>query len=261
MSRRSLLFLGLLLETLEASSAPSAQAPSSGQAWAEKGAAFYEELLRTGDIVDVAPVGRGGLRPGRVYLRQAGRRIEAVFKSVVAGPRQGFWESHQAEVAAYELDKLLGLGLVPPTVLRDVEGKHGSLQLWVDGCREWQESAAEPLSLESSQSLSRIRTFDELLGNRDRDRGNLLVDPAGNFLLIDHSRAFIAEKELSPALPERFDGNLLGKMRALDKRQLMQAVRGLLSEAQVEALLARRDSILARVQRLIQQKGEASVLF
>ncbi|MCI0410219.1 MAG: hypothetical protein L0191_16955 [Acidobacteria bacterium] len=260
MNRRILLFLCWLPLVAWDPPATSAQGPSPARAWRESGAAFYEELLLTAELVDAAPVGRGGLKPARVYLRRGDQRVEAVFKSILPGLRQGFWESHQAEVAAYELDKLLGLGMVPPTVVRQIEGKTGSLQLWVDGCREWQESAQEPQAVEQNPSISRTKTFDNLIGNWDRERGNILIDPGQNLILIDHSRAFIPEKKLSKSLPVQFDRNLVARMRALDRPQLARALRGMSAE-QIQGLLARRDLLLAHLDQLIKEKGEAAVLF
>jgi len=260
MYRPSLLLLSLLPAATWGSPARSAQSPPLDTDWRKRGSAFYEELLLTAEFVDAAPVGKGRLRPGRIYLRQGNQRIEAIFKSVDPGPRQEFSESHQTEVAAYEMDKLLGLGLVPPTVLRQVEGKAGSVQLWLDNSREWEESAQEPSTLEWKQSLYRTRMFDELIGNRDR-RGNILIDPVGNMSLIDHSRAFIPDKELSQSPPPQFDRNLVAKLRALDRRQLSQAFGSLLSAQQIGGLLARRDLLLAHVDRLTREKGEAAVLF
>ncbi len=52
-----------------------------------------------------------------------------IWKPVQKGRRNGLWESHQAEVAAYELDKLLVLDMVPPTLIREIRGQKGSLQL------------------------------------------------------------------------------------------------------------------------------------
>lgn len=40
---------------------------------------------------------------------------------------------HHGEVAAYRLNRLLGLRLVPPTVFRRVDGIPGSLQFYIDG--------------------------------------------------------------------------------------------------------------------------------
>ena len=55
-----------------------------------------------------------------------------MFKPLQPGKVHGFFESYRAEIAAYELDKLLGLSMVPPTVERKVKGETGSAQMWVD---------------------------------------------------------------------------------------------------------------------------------
>ena len=39
------------------------------------------------------------------------------------GPPNGYWESYKSEIAAYELDKLLGMDMVPPSVEKRVEGR------------------------------------------------------------------------------------------------------------------------------------------
>ena len=49
------------------------------------------------------------------------------------GVYRNFSDSWKNEVAAYELDKLLGTRLVPPTVERTISGSKGSLQMWVEG--------------------------------------------------------------------------------------------------------------------------------
>ena len=51
------------------------------------------------------------------------------------GQRAGFWEAYKSEIAAYQLDRLLGLDMVPPTVERRVGSDLASVQLWVEGCR------------------------------------------------------------------------------------------------------------------------------
>ena len=38
--------------------------------------------------------------------------------------------------------------------------------------------------------------FDNLIGNRDRNRGNMLRDAEWNVILLDHSRAFGVGSEL-----------------------------------------------------------------
>ena len=47
--------------------------------------------------------------------------------------RDGYFESYKSEVAAYELDKLLSLNMVPPVVERRVNNDLGAAIMWVDG--------------------------------------------------------------------------------------------------------------------------------
>ena len=51
------------------------------------------------------------------------------------------------------------------------------------------------------------------------------------------------------------------KVRALDYDSIREAVEGYLTDAEVEAVLARRDLVLARVEELIAEHGEESVLY
>ncbi len=90
-----------------------------------------EELLKTAEIVSIEDVGSGVTKPKTVFLKNGDQTLQAAFKPIRRGRQGGFWESYQAEIVAYELDKLLGLDMVPPTVVRKVDGDMGSLQLWV----------------------------------------------------------------------------------------------------------------------------------
>src|SRR5262245_63537409 len=75
-----------------------------------------EDILKTGSVVSIEELGSGANRPLKVKLKKEGRSIDAVWKPIKRGPREEAWESYQAEVAAYELDKMLMLRMVPPTV-------------------------------------------------------------------------------------------------------------------------------------------------
>nr|NIM64006.1 hypothetical protein [Acidobacteriota bacterium]NIQ87020.1 hypothetical protein [Acidobacteriota bacterium] len=62
--------------------------------------------------------------------------MRAIFKTVDERPGSAHdgqaLDRHRQEVAAYRLDRFLGLGLVPVTVLREVDGVEGSMQQWVE---------------------------------------------------------------------------------------------------------------------------------
>ena len=103
-----------------------------------------EIFLRDARIVGMKPIGVGVTKPMKVTLSDGERTHHAVWKSidevrhgVVKGRNGGFQaafkDSYKYEIAAYELDKMLGFDLVPPTVEREIDGKKGSLQLWVEG--------------------------------------------------------------------------------------------------------------------------------
>ena len=90
----------------------------------------WEEFLKTAEIVGFEPIGEGVTRPIRLSLKKGDRNASGVWKNP-SGIRGGYLEGWRYEIAAYELDKLLGLNMIPPTVERKFQGERGSLQLWV----------------------------------------------------------------------------------------------------------------------------------
>jgi hypothetical protein len=120
----------------------SAQDPPASMASPEKPAlsskvwiehyAEYEEFLKTAPIERLAAIPVGVTHPRRAYFAPGGLAASAAVKNLPPGRRAGFWESYKSEIAAYELDRLLGLDMVPPTVERRVEGDLVSVQLWVE---------------------------------------------------------------------------------------------------------------------------------
>ena len=100
-------------------------------------------------LIDAPIVRLGKTLGGVTYSRQAILELDGVTRFGVwktidekkggltefAGGRGGevnFQDSWRTEIPAYELDKLLGLNMVPATVARTHNGVQGSLQAWVD---------------------------------------------------------------------------------------------------------------------------------
>ena len=109
----------------------------------------------------------------RCTLRPGGPIGNMVWRPLVPGPpgvRQGFRENYEAEIVAYELDKLLTLDMVPPTVERQIQGTKGSAQQWVEGVVD----ATDPTVPEGTDrirwesDLLRMTMFDMLIGNGAR---------------------------------------------------------------------------------------------
>ncbi|MBI4521470.1 MAG: hypothetical protein HY701_11580 [Gemmatimonadetes bacterium] len=75
-------------------------------------------------------VGVLGIRRG--YFTPGGLAASAAVRNIRPGRRDGFWESYKSEIAAYRLDRLLELDMVPPTVERRYNRESVSVQLWAD---------------------------------------------------------------------------------------------------------------------------------
>jgi hypothetical protein len=222
----------------------------------------YEECLRTAPIERIEDVGQGITRPKRAFFGADAVAASAIVKVLPRKRLRGFWEGYQSEVAAYVLDRILRLDMVPVTVERRVDGDRASVQLWIDGTRLLSEVGTEvpPRPQEWARQVRRQRVFDALIANIDRNAGNMLVDEDWNMILIDHSRAFVENE--TPFLDKitAVDRQLYEALKALDETTLNERLRPwLFGKGSVEDLLGRRDQIVEKLERLSGERGQAAV--
>ena len=221
---------------------------------------------------------QGVTEPWKLTLRQGDVLASALWKNP-SGERGGFWEGWKYEIAAYRLDKLLGLDMVPPTVEREFSGQAGSCQLWIEGTSLYRELAAAREDLGPFRSEGWLRAgyvaqfFDNLIGNEDRHMGNVLVTADFRAILIDHSRTFrttdrfvkaipFSEKSVAPdKLMRRLPRALVQRTFALTERGLREAFGDLLTDAEIKAVLARLRLLNLEVRRIIADFGEDDVLY
>ena len=153
-------------------------------------------------------------------------------------------------MAAYRLDRRLGLGMVPVTVVSAattgkavrvhlVGGRHADGRRRSAAC----QGSAPPDAVAWNRQISIVRVFDQLVFNFDRDLGNLLIDGDWRVWMIDHTRAFKIFKTIGreKQLGTRCARQLLAALRGLDGAALRERMGDVLSPGQVEAVLARRD--------------------
>jgi hypothetical protein len=214
------------------------------------------------DRLEVIPV--GVTKPMRAVLKPGGPIESVVVKELPPGRKGGFWESYKSEIAAYELDRMLDLNMVPPTVEKRVKGTLMSAQMFVDRCVWLKElkGLQSPDVAAWNRQVHRHRVFDNLIANVDRNAGNLLVYRSGDaghwqLVLVDHSRCFTTTTRMIFPMT-KIDRPLFERLKALDRAALDARLGGLLAFG-ADALLKRRDAIVRHFEQLAAQKGEAQV--
>jgi len=231
-----------------------------------------EEALRTAKIVKVKNLGSGITHPLKFYLQKNNVEFKAVFKTVnerhvgitrlQKNSEFDFKDSWMYEVAAYELDKMIGLNMVPPTVQRIYKTQKGSLQLWVEDAmteKERKEKQLEPPDVNYwNRQIIQVRLFDNLIYNIDRNLGNLLITPDWKIHMIDHSRSFKnldslkADKDL-----QLFSKSTMESLQNIDILKLKACCSHYLTGPEMTTLLKRRDMIVKQYQTLLAEKGTA----
>lgn len=252
----------------------AAAPPAEVALWAA--ATELESVLGTARVLSVEDVGSGVTQPQRLLLEHQGDQVRAIFKTVdsrepgASGLTDELGCEHehryQHEVAAYRVDRLLGLGLVPPTVIRQIDEATGSVQAWVEDAISETNRRDEDLGPEEphrfDQQVDRVRIFDVLIHNPDRNSTNMLwTTHDWKPHLIDNSAAFAAVPG-RPACLEgvnlRLDLDIVNRLLSLDAESLHRELDGLLSDEQIDAILARRDSILDPWRKQPKGTGDSS---
>jgi hypothetical protein len=109
------------------------------------------------------------------------------------------------------------------------------------------------------RAIRRMLTFDNFIGNPDRNAGNILIGAPGELILIDHSRAFTEDTTLVRKV-ERVDADLWGRIQALQPADLERAIGPWIGSDAVRAALERRQNMARAVDKLIKKKGKAAVI-
>jgi hypothetical protein len=222
-----------------------------------------EQYMSVAKVTKMEDVPIGVTKPQRAYLEPGGPAARFAFKAIRPGYSKGFMESYKSEIAAYKLDRMLDMHMVPPIVERKVDGMTGAAIYWVDNTTGW-SIAKPPQGPEPmwSKQLTRMKMFDLLIANIDRNQGNLIYDADWHLILIDHSRAFIDKKDLKNiAAIGRVDRQLWEKMQALTLEDLDRGLEKWVGDKEKKALLLRRDLMAKEIQKLVAKSGEKFVFY
>jgi hypothetical protein len=243
----------------------------------------WEEFLKTADIIKSEPIGEGVTNPWKLYLRKGDVNWKGAWKGV--DERRGdFADSWKYEIAAYRMDKLTGLNMVPPTIEREFKGKKGDLSLWIQnrGSLLDIEEKRVPIPDWARAPMNDMKYLTRLwaclVANDDLTQQNILITEDWRTILIDHSRAFRWTKKFTekliygahgiktfedgrPVLFRRVPRRFVERIRALEFASIKQAVGPYLTDQEIAAVVARKKLILDAIDEMVKQQGEDKVLY
>jgi hypothetical protein len=239
------------------------------------------DFLLKAKIVDSRPIGRGITESLRLTLSDGTLTHDASFQSINdrtsdAARRRGekragelnFVDSYLYNLAAYEVSRLLGVDdMMPVTVERRWQGKTGSLTWWVDDVL-MDEAGREtspvqpPQPIEFHRQRMRMAVFAELVGDVDRNKGNILYTRDWRVVMIDFTRAFRLHWDLrSPQTLMSIERSLWERVQELTREDLRRVTDRFLTLEESSAVMRRHGRLVAHYTRLISERGEGAVLY
>jgi len=235
-----------------------------------------KQFLLTAKVVRSQESKKGITHPLRLTLSDSTITHDASFQTVdehkavmplSSGTEIGFVDSYKYNIAAYALSELIGMDdMLPVYVERKWGGKVGSLSWWLpvkmDEVERHHQNLTPPDPDAWNNQMYKIRVFDQLVSDSDPNLTNVLIGEDWKIWRIDFTRAFRLNKELkAPNDLVRCDRQLLEKLKALDAKTLTEKTKNYLTKEEVNAVMARRDKIVAQFQKMIAEKSEKEVLY
>lgn len=238
--------------------------------WEDKNREEWEYFLKNSEVVRIQKqLDMGRTDFWKISLDDGYLEKTAIFKYIDRSRPHLIPDSYKYEIAAYLLDKLLDLNMVPPIVRREIDGQTGSLQLFLTQDEVFSESERirkniEPLDPEVfKHDLQDMNVFEVLTYLDPRQMNDVKIDiKSWHIYRVDFSEAFAPV----PSLLKDHEilgcsKNLYRHMKNLDINELQKKLEEYLNQEELVALITRINLVIEEIDRLIEKKGETSVLF
>jgi hypothetical protein len=239
------------------------------------------EFLRTAKVISSRPIGKGITGSLRLTLSDGTTTHDAAFQTIddrtseeerrQMRKRAGelnFVDSYKYNIAAYEISRLLGVDdMMPVTVQRRYQARVGSLTWWVDDvlmdeAEREKNNHQPPSALDFQRQRMRMVVFAELIGDVDRNKGNVLYTKDWRVIMIDFTRAFRLHRELRvPASLTTISRGLWERLQKLTRDQLRRATDAYLTLEESGAVMRRHQLLVEHYTRLIKLHGEGSIVY
>ena len=169
------------------------------------------------------------------------------------------------------MDKLLDLNIIPPVVERTLNEGKASLQILVVN-RRWDEGErrlkkiAPPDPEKFFNALEEIKIFEYLVYDDSLclqdDLQDILITDEWKVWRVDFSEAFEPSPELIKGCEiTRCSRKLYQSLQQIEDKKIKSKLKKYLNKDEIEALLKRKKLIIETIQKLIEEKGEAAILF
>ncbi|WP_223668479.1 metallophosphoesterase [Kangiella shandongensis] len=226
---------------------------------------YLNNFFNRAEVVEQKELENFYSKPLKLTFKKGDVEHHAIFKYLDSDPNmeKQDWERRLGnladryiyDLAAYKLDRMLGLYMVPFTMEYRLNDRPGVIQYWVEDSITRTELIEQDKSLYSFCSTDEaediMHIFDWLIYNEDRNTGNRLYSKDNGFLwLIDHTRAFRVKSKLPEyerTAPDYLSPEYKLQLQSLDRAQLMAELKDYLHPRQIISLLTRRDKILKRL--------------
>jgi len=237
--------------------------------------AEMEEFLRTAEVMETEMLSTGVTGAMRATLAKDALSHDAQIQTVDIFKREfqiggrtirNFRDSYRYNIAAYELDKLLGLDLVPVTVARPYKGKKAAFVLWIDPvmmteATRMASNAMPPDAGLWNHQINRVRVFTQLIYDTDPNLGNLLITPQWRLWKVDLTRSFRQFKQLmDESKLLQIDQEFYDALQTLTLESMKPTLGDQLSGPEMKSLLARRDRIIEIFDEAVAAKGREAVI-
>lgn len=255
--------------------APSAVVPASTASLSDEA---IERFLMEAKVTKTKGTSKGVTNSVRATLSDGTLVHDAHIQNVdeykrefrtAMGVEFDFRDSWSFNVAAYKLDRILGLNLVPVAVKNRYRANPAAFSWWVDDVMmdeaEREKKSAQPPDgggLPMVRQRQLMQVFAELVYDTDRNKGNVVYTNDWQLVMLDFTRAFRTHSTLrTPQAMGMIDRKLLARLRNLTKQQVSKAVGTQLTAPEIDAMMQRRDLIVEHFDQLVKQRGENAVLF
>jgi len=185
------------------------------------------------------------------------QRVDRVVSAKAAPDQDGeLADCFRHNVAAYRVDRMIGLNAAPVSVLRPTLGTRAAVTWWVDDvamttAEFHKRGVTAPDAYDWNHQYQAIRVLQELIYNRDANRGNMLITSDWRLMPVDFTRAFSPNPRLlEPEQITHVCPHLREGLESLTEERLEERLKGVLKRKQIRALMVRRDLLLDRIAKL-----------